>query len=777
VIPVLLKTLALGTPFTRIVRVLLPVFIPLCAVQLASVRVCATGADALVLVNSRSAAFADFQHFIQPYLDNFGVPYTVQDISANPPDTNLSRYALLIIGHRQLDTATAFLDATAQSAIWTAVSNGTGLVNFDNDLASGSAPRYAFIQHIFNFGYVPGGSAAAISFPATETKGQMSYVTSRHAPNESITLRGSISVTGLTLPTNATAVAVASSRPLLIIKKYGQGRVVQWASYDWMSYSALGPFAGMDDLVWRGLVWAARKPFVMRSMPNLVTMRVDDVAGPFGWVHIANESGFKPFLALFVNMIDDTEAADLSGLVNGGNATASIHSWDFGDAFFYWNHAAGAPWPDNVISNNFYIGGQWHLTHRIPISRVVASHYSEFGLNAFAGLQAWGVEFFPIEVTPGGVWHTGIPWLQEGPFRLFQSGAGDSLWPLYYADFLTVPGHPEFNGVFFNQYTEVRDMTVAGGTYNCGEFCPDNDVVGSVGRGTKMVRRGLDSLCLATLLTHDRYLAPITGSADPSNVTSNNWRAILSGITNNLASYQPIYVTLDYGCQYARALKTSRVLTSDYNPMTGRLTAYGTGRTDLDTTFQIYLGDDNTISNVSTTIPAFTNSGVVKLGAADLPVPPAILQQPLSRTNHPGTPATFNVGAVGSALSYQWRRAGIPIEPATSSALTLANVTLDDAGWYDVIVNNHLGAVTSSPAQLIVGAPLVIQAISESNGSAVLTWPAIPGISYGLVYKDSLTDADWQVSISARPAQSTNGSAIDVSTQSTQRFFRLFVLP
>jgi hypothetical protein len=107
----------------------------------------------------------------------------------------------------------------------------------------------------------------------------------------------------------------------------------------------------------------------------------------------------------------------------------------------------------------------------------------------------------------------------------------------------------------------------------------------------------------------------------------------------------------------------------------------------------------------------------------------------------------------------------------------LANVTVDDAGWYDVIVNNHLGAVTSSPAQLIVGAPLVIQAISESNGSAVLTWPAIPGISYGLVYKDSLTDADWQVSISARPAQSTNGSAIDVSTQSTQRFFRLFVLP
>src|SRR5438067_1859927 len=80
------------------------------------------GADALVLVNSRSAQFADFQHFIQPFLDNFGVPYMVQDISTNAPGTNLARYALIIIGHKQLDIAKTYLTTAAQSQISSAIS-------------------------------------------------------------------------------------------------------------------------------------------------------------------------------------------------------------------------------------------------------------------------------------------------------------------------------------------------------------------------------------------------------------------------------------------------------------------------------------------------------------------------------------------------------------------------------------------------------------------------------------------------------------------------------
>jgi hypothetical protein len=34
-------------------------------------------ADAVVIVNSASPSYPDFQHLIQPYLDHFGIPYTV----------------------------------------------------------------------------------------------------------------------------------------------------------------------------------------------------------------------------------------------------------------------------------------------------------------------------------------------------------------------------------------------------------------------------------------------------------------------------------------------------------------------------------------------------------------------------------------------------------------------------------------------------------------------------------------------------------------------------
>src|SRR5438874_618285 len=87
-------------------------------------------ADAVVLVNSTSAKYLDFQRWLQPYLDNFGVPYTVQDISTNIPSTSLTNFALIIIGHKQLDTNHTYLGSGAQASISYAVSNGVGLINF-----------------------------------------------------------------------------------------------------------------------------------------------------------------------------------------------------------------------------------------------------------------------------------------------------------------------------------------------------------------------------------------------------------------------------------------------------------------------------------------------------------------------------------------------------------------------------------------------------------------------------------------------------------------------
>ena len=45
----------------------------------------------------------DFQHLLQPYLDHFGIPYSVRDVGTSPLGTDLGSFAVILIGHRELD--------------------------------------------------------------------------------------------------------------------------------------------------------------------------------------------------------------------------------------------------------------------------------------------------------------------------------------------------------------------------------------------------------------------------------------------------------------------------------------------------------------------------------------------------------------------------------------------------------------------------------------------------------------------------------------------------
>jgi hypothetical protein len=122
-------------------------------------------------------------------------------------------------------------------------------------------------------------------------------------------------------------------------------------------------------------------------------------------------------------------------------------------------------------------------------------------------------------------------------------------------------------------------------------------------------------MALATLFTHEWYIHPTSCCGD-TPITTNNWRTILQNITNNLAAYHPIYVTLDYACQYVRATRTARLTASEFDPATGQVNVTLSGSTDIPTQVHIYVGEDSAITNLVGTIPAF--SGSVTLAAATL---------------------------------------------------------------------------------------------------------------------------------------------------------------
>jgi hypothetical protein len=95
-------------------------------------RAAIVGANSMVIVNSASSRHLEFRNNIQPGLDNFGVPHSVMVLKTNAVTTSVTQHAPIIIGHQQRHTNHISFDSSVQSMLSLAVSNDTGLVNFDS---------------------------------------------------------------------------------------------------------------------------------------------------------------------------------------------------------------------------------------------------------------------------------------------------------------------------------------------------------------------------------------------------------------------------------------------------------------------------------------------------------------------------------------------------------------------------------------------------------------------------------------------------------------------
>ena len=105
---------------------------------------------------------------------------------------------------------------------------------------------------------------------------------------------------------------------------------------------------------------------------------------------------------------------------------------------------------------------------------------------------------------------------------------------------------------------------------------------------------------------------------------------------------------------------------------------------------------------VSNSIGATTSS----LATLTIILTPSITQSPASQNVLIGQPANFSVAALGApTLIYQWRKNSNSIPGANATNYSIASVTAGDAGYYDVVVTNFSGSVTSSVALLTANNP------------------------------------------------------------------------
>lgn len=102
----------------------------------------------------------------------------------------------------------------------------------------------------------------------------------------------------------------------------------------------------------------------------------------------------------------------------------------------------------------------------------------------------------------------------------------------------------------------------------------------------------------------------------------------------------------------------------------------------------------------------FTEVNEIRQHGVPLPgglIPPEITASPASQSALTRGHVTFSFAALGSSpLTVLWRKNSAVLPGETNNALVLRNLTLADAGEYDVIVSNPIGSATSQVATLTV---------------------------------------------------------------------------
>lgn len=116
--------------------------------------------------------------------------------------------------------------------------------------------------------------------------------------------------------------------------------------------------------------------------------------------------------------------------------------------------------------------------------------------------------------------------------------------------------------------------------------------------------------------------------------------------------------------------------------------------------------------------------------AVNVLVPPAITSQPQSVSVPAGAPTNFSVTASGTApLHFQWLFETNPIPSATNSTLAISNPQSENEGYYQVVITNVAGSITSAPVRLrvfpagpgIIAGPTSLTVAAGSNATFSVT--------------------------------------------------------
>lgn len=583
----------------------------------------------------------EFQRYAQLYLDHLQLPYVTVDVSTITPPSNLSSRALIMTGHAGVN-----LSSSWQTAITNAVSAGAGFVNLDYSTSIGAMSH---IRAIFGAtGAVQGTQSSSIDIPAAllpggatphfidalqrkflgDPAGDIVYNFHQNSANVVPTIAATVlqSATG-------TVIAKLGTDPLIMATAFGSGRAVNFGTYLYLQEGGFGFVEGVDDLFWRSLVWAARKPFVVRGYPRYFSVQMDDQLPGWGTTVedlyntaftgnvAADGSGgpWKPTGFLFMDNLapGSAERASVIADINAGKLEVSPHNFTdaaYGD--FYWNQSNGAltdsQWLANFNSMLAWKTGNGGADAIPSFSRVIIGHYWDLSNNIADDMWNQGFRYITSVQKPGfqqpnvninqynGAerFHDKAFWQFDQPPKL----KVDEDYPFFFADDLTVgsraglPSHTFY--LFATQYHNdvlypQRPDFIWPSTTN------NQTVAQSVDQLERYVWRFWSGMAPVQLFTHD--------GGNYADATAANRDAVISQASTWLNSNGVHHLFMDDLGDYLYARNKSTLTDAQVSGSTIQLKFTGSAATangvTIPTQLLIFKQD---VEGVPVTVPGFT---------------------------------------------------------------------------------------------------------------------------------------------------------------------------
>jgi len=700
----------------------------------------------LVLVNTQNAAGynpnpqapGEFQRFTERYLEHLQIPYEVVDVFSQAPPANLSRRQLIVAGHRGVNPSAAW-----QSAIASAVSGGVGFVNLDSDATVG---QQSHIRSIF------GASGSSVGTAGTAIRVPQAVVVGGSAPHFIAALQrrfrndppgdivyafhadagGTVQPVRSTVLTGAggTVIAAVGADPLILATTSGQGRAVHVGTQDYLRADRFGFLMGMDDLFWRSLVWAARKPFVVRGYPRLWTVQMDDNLSGWGarvrdlydvslTGPVAADGTGGPWRVtgnVFTNNVapGSADRASVIADINAGRLQVSPHARgpSYGD--LYWETQAGQPlndttWFQAVNDILAWVQGNGGPDTVPFLSRSMVPHF--WNLQNITGDDMWntlGFRYITEIQRPGIDFYSkrdaDRPRLR--PFRLYELPPftnPDENYPIYLADNFAVSSRAGLPArTFFAFTTQVLDLT----RYDRQDVAWPNStrpVEQTIDQFEYYTWRLWSSLAPVQIYTHD-------GSNNMVLSTPAQRQQVIQSVSGWLNTERVRHVFMqdlgDYMVARTRSLLTGAQVTGSTLTLTFTGNATTADGAPIGTEVLLFLTDTE---GTPQAVAGFTGGATVNVAISSNPLPTTTGLSPASVTaGQPGLTLTVTGTNFVSGSVVQWNGASRPTTFVSATQLTavISATDLATVGTAQVTAFSPApGGGTSNPQTFTINAP------------------------------------------------------------------------